>query len=167
MVMTRRGFGSCQAHVKIHNAAKGLPLWSTPMRDNDQDAREVLSCILQDAGYSILQACNVSEGLRLARLNHDIGVALVDVHLDDRLTGLEILVSLRERLPFTQLIVMSGDWAALEKASDSRTLRKPYGSHEVVAAVGNAYQAYEIGGGASAMPKMIRRRLPAEDECSS
>jgi DNA-binding NtrC family response regulator len=125
--------------------------------DNDEDARKVLSCILEDAGFTVLEAGNVSEGLRLARLNRDIGVALVDIHLGDRLTGLEILASLQERLPFAQCVVVSGDWDALERTNHARSLRKPCGRQEVLAAVASAYEEFMANGGPDAMPKIIRR----------
>jgi DNA-binding NtrC family response regulator len=130
--------------------------------ENDRDTREVLSCILDDAGYTVLQASKVSEGLRLARLNSHIGVALVDVHLGDRLTGVEILKSLRDRLPLAQFILISGDWEALEKAiPDTRILRKPCGRTEVLGLVGGAFEDFRSKGGLEAVPQVIRRRSHA------
>lgn len=126
--------------------------------ENDRDTREVLSCILDDAGYTVLQASKVSDGLRLARLNGHIGVGLVDVHLGDRLTGLEILKSLRDRLPLAQFILVSGDWEALEKAiPDTRILRKPCGRMEVLDLVSSAFEEFRSKGGSEAVPQFIRR----------
>lgn len=128
--------------------------------ENDRDTREVLHCILDDAGYTVLQASRVSDGLRLARLNGHIGVALVDVHLGDRLTGLEILKSLRDRLPLAQFILISGDWEALEKAiPDTRILRKPCGRMDVLDLVDNAFAEFRSKGGSEAMPQVIRRHI--------
>jgi two-component system, response regulator PdtaR len=130
--------------------------------ENDSDTREVLSCILDDAGYAVLQASKVSDGLRLARLNSHIGVALVDVHLGDRLTGVEILKSLRDRLPLAQFILISGDWEALEKAiPDARILRKPCGRTEVLGLVDGAFEEFRSKGGLEAVPQVIRRRIHA------
>jgi DNA-binding NtrC family response regulator len=128
--------------------------------ENDRDTREVLHCILDDAGYAVLQASKVSDGLRLARLNSHIGVALVDVHLGDRLTGVEILKSLRDRLPLAQFILISGDWEALEKAiPDTRILRKPCGRMEVLGLVGDAFEEFRSKGGVDAVPQVIRRHI--------
>ncbi|RUL66055.1 response regulator [Dyella dinghuensis] len=128
--------------------------------ENDRDTRDVLSCMLEDAGYTVLQASKVSDGLRLARLNNHIGVVLVDVHLGDRLTGLEILKSLRDRLPFAQFILISGDWEALEKTiPDTRMLRKPCGRMEVLGLVGSAFEEFRSKGGSEAVPQVIRRPI--------
>ncbi|HTC26276.1 response regulator [Dyella sp.] len=128
--------------------------------ENDRDTREVLSSILDDAGYTVLQASKVSDGLRLARLNSHIGVGLVDIHLGDRLTGLEILRSLQDRLPLAQFILLSGDWDALEKAvPDARILRKPCGRTEVLGLVSTAFEEFKSKGGSAAAPQFIRRHI--------
>jgi CheY-like chemotaxis protein len=126
--------------------------------ENDDITRTNLCCMLEQGGYTVLEASNVSDGLRLARLNRDIGVVLVDIHLEDRLSGLDILDPLRERLPYTSFILVSGDWGALDKAAPgARILRKPYGCVEMMELVGSAYAEYMGMGGPDAMPKIIRR----------
>jgi DNA-binding NtrC family response regulator len=130
--------------------------------ENDELARTNLRYMLEEGGYTVLEASNVSDGLRLARLNRDIGVVLVDIHLEDRLSGPEMLDPLRERLPFTPFILMSGDWDALAKAaSGGRILRKPYGCAAMMELVASAYAEYMGRGGPEAMPKIIRRSVQA------
>jgi DNA-binding NtrC family response regulator len=130
--------------------------------ENDELARTNLRYMLEEGGYTVLEASNVSDGLRLARLNRDIGVVLVDIHLEDRLSGPEMLDPLRERLPYAPFILMSGDWDALAKAaSGGRVLRKPYGCAEMMELVASAYAEYMGMGGPEAAPKIIRRSVPA------
>lgn len=127
--------------------------------ENDRDIREVVCCILEDAEYAVLPASNVSDGLRLARQNPHIGVVLVDIHLGDRLTGLEILGDLRERLPRAEFILVSADWDALEKGVPrARILRKPCGRSEILDLVRSAFADFQDKGGLSGLPSVIRRR---------
>jgi CheY-like chemotaxis protein len=132
--------------------------------EDDALTRSNLCCMLEESGYTVLEAAKVSDGLRLARLNRDIGVVLVDIHLEDRLSGLEILDPLRERLPYTPFILMSGDWSALDHAAPgARVLRKPYAGADMLALVADAYAEYMGNGGPEAMPKIIRRSVPVEE----
>jgi DNA-binding NtrC family response regulator len=133
--------------------------------ENDRDIREVVTCILEEAEYAVLSASNVSDGLRLARENPYIGVVLVDIHLGDRLTGLEILGALRERLPRAELILVSADWDALEKGvPTARVLRKPCGRSEILGEVSRACAAFQGNGGVKGLPTVIRRRPRAVEQ---
>lgn len=127
--------------------------------ENDRDIRDVVCCILEDAQYVVLQASHVSDGLRLARLNPQIAVVLVDIHLGDRLTGLEILDALRSRLPRAQFVLISGDWEALEKGvPNALTLRKPCGRIEVLEQVLHAVEVFKANGGMESSSPVIRRQ---------
>lgn len=133
--------------------------------ENDRNIRDVVCCILEDAEYVVLQASNVSDGLRLARLNPEIAVVLIDIHLGDRLTGLEILDALRSRLPCTQMVLMSGDWEALESGiQKARTIRKPCGRMEVLEQVRHAVAEFTADGGAGSPRRVIRRQAYAMHE---
>jgi DNA-binding response OmpR family regulator len=136
--------------------------------ENDSDTREVLCCALNDAGYTTLEAAKVSDGLRVARLNPEIGVVLLDIHLGDRLTGLEILAPLRSRLNFAQFILVSGDWESLERdIKDVRILRKPCGRAEILRVVQDAFADFQTSGGTASAPSVIRRQfLPTESQTS-
>jgi CheY-like chemotaxis protein len=127
--------------------------------ENDNSIRDVIRCILEDAEYTVFHESNVSDGLRVARLNPQIAVVLVDIHLGDRLTGLEILDALRQRLPRAQIILMSGDWAALEKGAPATTaiLRKPCGRMELLEQVRSAVDVFKANHGNEPPPTVIRR----------
>jgi CheY-like chemotaxis protein len=130
--------------------------------ENDRDIRDVVRCILEDAQYVVLHASNVTDGLRLARLNPQIAVVLVDIHLGDRLTGLEILDALRLRLPRSQFVLVSADWEALETGvPKARILRKPCGRMDVLEQVESAVGEFEANGGTEPPPAVIRRRSRA------
>jgi DNA-binding response OmpR family regulator len=132
--------------------------------ENDADTREVLCCALNDAGYQTLEAAKVADGLRLARLNPEIGVVLLDIHLGDRLNGLEIIAPLRSRLSFAQFILVSGDWEALERdVADVRILRKPCGRADILSVVEDAAKDFQANGGTAAVPSVIRRQCLRTD----
>lgn len=84
--------------------------------DDHQDTRLLIAALLQDRGYGVLTAGNVTEALDLAK---DIAFDLyiLDVRLPDG-TGVELCQKLREMRPGIPILYYSayGDAAEVESA---------------------------------------------------
>lgn len=84
--------------------------------DDHQDTRLLIAALLQDRGYGVLTAGNVTEALDLAK---DIAFDLyiLDVRLPDG-TGVELCQKLREMRPGIPILYYSayGDAAEVENA---------------------------------------------------
>ncbi|MBI4715316.1 MAG: sigma-54-dependent Fis family transcriptional regulator, partial [Nitrospirae bacterium] len=77
--------------------------------DDEKGVRDALGAVLQDEGYSVSDAPNGREGLRMIR-QEQIALVFLDVWLPDQ-DGLEVLRRIREDAPEIPVIVMSGHGA--------------------------------------------------------
>jgi two-component system, response regulator PdtaR len=116
--------------------------------EDDLDTREVISAGLDCAGHQVTETGDANEALRLLRLHRDIQLVIADVHLGGRLSGLQVVEIMRERLYRTYCILMSGDWESLKQArpENASILRKPYGFEELLQIV-NTVQARQAPAG--------------------
>ena len=92
---------------------------------------------LRDAGFSVLEAHNAAEALRLLEANDSIRLIFTDIDMPGSMDGLRLSAMVRERWPPVGIIVTSGKRlpfaAALPKGSEF--VPKPYTPHGVVRAV--------------------------------
>jgi CheY-like chemotaxis protein len=109
--------------------------------DDDQVLRGALRIILEVAGYNVIDAADGEAGLRLY---HEQGadLVLVDLFMPER-DGLEVIRALRATIPQPQIVAMSsggriGPFEVLRAAAAfgaARTLRKPFESRDLLAAI--------------------------------
>src|SRR5215831_9678884 len=113
--------------------------------DDNQDLRDNLREILEDAGYQVRVAGTCAEGLEAARAGLD--VALVDVRLPDG-DGVALARNLRELVPDAQVIMLTG-FATIEsavaavRASAWAYLVKPCSTPDLLIAVEQAVKQIE------------------------
>ncbi|WP_320169995.1 histidine kinase dimerization/phosphoacceptor domain -containing protein [Maridesulfovibrio sp.] len=74
--------------------------------DDDEGVRISIAHYLEDSGYTVLQACNGSEGLRIFR-TEDPDVVLLDLRMPE-MDGLSVLEALGQEAPRTPVIIVSG-----------------------------------------------------------
>jgi signal transduction histidine kinase/ActR/RegA family two-component response regulator len=78
--------------------------------DDDDDVRSVLRDMLQQLGYTVLAAQDVTEAMTLfERDNSEIDLIIIDVVLSGRMNGYEFARELRDENPDLPLIFVSGD----------------------------------------------------------
>jgi CheY-like chemotaxis protein len=84
--------------------------------DDDPDHREMLQDLFRGRGYDVVTAADGEEGLRLSDLRRP-DLIILDLFMP-RMTGLEVLASLKRQHPQLPVIVMSaGGEEALDRAS--------------------------------------------------
>jgi len=105
--------------------------------DDDPDIRRAFSEFLKQAGYGVDQADNLQDAATMLSLFR-YSAALVDLSLtsEDRLEGFEVVDWVRERAPWTRLVIMSGhdDKEVMDLARDKGVdafLPKPQPLREV------------------------------------
>ncbi len=105
--------------------------------EDDPAIRELVSDLLADEGYAVLQAENGRQGLRLAR-EHTPSVIMVDQMLPE-MTGLEVLERLHAQLSTRHIpvILVSGLAQSLrdEDHGADRVLAKPFDIDALLAQV--------------------------------
>ena len=99
------------------------------LADDDPDIREVISLVLEPYGFQTIVARDGSEGLELARREHDLDLILVDLMMP-LVNGAEMVGQLRAdpKLRQIPIVVLSGDNSAQETAlalGAAACLRKP------------------------------------------
>jgi CheY-like chemotaxis protein len=102
--------------------------------DDDNDFREMVCAVLENAGYEVLTATNGVEALRLCE-TQTIDAAVVDLVMPEK-EGLETIFEMRRRFPQVKTIAISGGGLGpgdvyLEMARQlgaAAALAKPFGN---------------------------------------
>ena len=91
-----------------HASLKAIAGGETILLVEDEEGVRRLTCLaLQDQGYSVLEAANGAEALRIAAEPHDIRLVLTDGVMPD-MSGRELVTLLSQRLPDCKFLIMSG-----------------------------------------------------------
>lgn len=99
--------------------------------EDEPDLALVVNTVLTLVGYTILQAANGQEALRLAKGQEgEIDLLLTDVVLPGNMDGIQLADSLGQLRPKTKVLFMSGYSDALldrtQNGNDRHLLRKPF-----------------------------------------
>jgi len=97
--------------------------------------------LLEDAGYTALEASNADVAIKILESRADINVVLTDIKMPGSLCGLRLARAVRNRWPPIHLIVTSGLKAPTEQEFPGiwRFIRKPYGPKHILKALGELF----------------------------
>jgi CheY-like chemotaxis protein len=70
--------------------------------------RILISEVLQDQGYNVVEAANAAEALRVLAACPDVRVVVTDVEMPPGPSGIELAQHVRERWPYIQVLITSG-----------------------------------------------------------
>jgi CheY-like chemotaxis protein len=109
--------------------------------DDDQSLRDSLRRTLRREGYTVLEAAEGGEGLKVLK-SHPVDVVLVDLFMPGK-EGLETIGELRRSHPGIKIIAMSGGGKkghmdvlkAAKLMGARRTLAKPFTREQLLEAV--------------------------------
>jgi CheY-like chemotaxis protein len=110
--------------------------------DDELDIRSLVSRILRQAGYEVIEASNGNEGTRLFRENLP-DLLITDIIMPEK-EGIETIMELRRDFPNLKTIAISGGGKALGRDAclqmakglgANRTLAKPFSRQELLEAV--------------------------------
>jgi two-component system OmpR family response regulator len=115
--------------------------------DDHQDTRLVMAALLADAGYGVMTAGTVAEGLKLAK-EIEFDLYLLDVRLPDG-TGIELCEKLRALRPEVPVLYYSAYGTEVEHEQAVATcgdayLRKPVAIEAIEKAIGNLLAKPEL-----------------------
>ena len=93
--------------------------------------------LLEDAGYTALEAGNADDAIRILKSRADINAVITDIKMPGSLCGLRLARAIRDRWPPIHLIVTSGQNAPTEKEFPGiwRFIPKPYAPKQVLKAL--------------------------------
>jgi two-component system, cell cycle sensor histidine kinase and response regulator CckA len=105
---------------------------------------EMVCAVLENSGYTVLQAPSGEEALRLTRSHKgQIDLMLSDIILKGKMDGLELARRFARLRPDTTLLFMSGYSDALNRAdadTSARLLEKPFTNAELRARIREALE---------------------------
>ncbi len=89
----------------------------------------------EEAGFSVLQAADADEAIRVLQGRSDVRVVLTDIEMPGSMDGLDLAQAIRHRWPPIEVVLTSGKMrpAADELPERSHFLPKPYDTSELVA----------------------------------
>ncbi len=93
--------------------------------------------ILEDAGFTVLEAMNADEAIDLLQTRSDIRVVFTDIDMPGSMDGLKLARVVRDRWPPVELIVTSGHFNIRESdlPERGRFFPKPYDATRLVDAI--------------------------------
>lgn len=111
-----------------------------------------LAVTLQEMGFSILEASNADEAIRLLEANDGIAAVVTDVDMPGTMDGFALAFAVRRRWPPCRLIVVSGHRrpAAGDMPDGSRFIRKPFATIDLQRTLSDRVGMTEAVGGSGA-----------------
>jgi two-component system, response regulator PdtaR len=90
--------------------------------------------LLEDAGFSTLQAGSADEAIALLEARKDIRIVFTDINLPGSMDGLRLAHAIRHRWPPIELVLTSGQAKVSDEDLPARSLflGKPYDRAELV-----------------------------------
>jgi CheY-like chemotaxis protein len=92
---------------------------------------------LETDGYDVLTATNADEAIQMLETRNDISTIFTDIEMPGSMDGLKLAAAVRDRWPPVNIIVTTGKGRPRddELPVNSRFLRKPYQTSEVLTAI--------------------------------
>lgn len=96
-----------------------------------------LVSLVEEAGYTVLEASHAEQAIRLVERHPDVSVIITDVDMPGSMDGIKLSHFVRGRWPPIHLIVISGKAgiSAAELPSGARFLAKPLRDELLLSAV--------------------------------
>jgi CheY-like chemotaxis protein len=93
--------------------------------------------IIEDAGYTVLEAASADEAISILETRFDITTIFTDVEMPGSMDGLKLAFAVRDRWPPVRIIIASGRIRpeANEMPRDALFLNKPYSQTQVAQAI--------------------------------
>src|SRR5258706_14871466 len=91
--------------------------------------------IVEDAGFTAIEAVNADEALAILESRSDISLLFSDIQMPGSMDGLKLAYAVHDRWPSIKIILVSGQvkLSDAEKPADSRFFGKPLEVKQVIA----------------------------------
>ena len=93
--------------------------------------------IIEDEGYTALNASDADEAMVLLERSSEIGIVFTDIEMPGSMDGLGLATCIRERWPDIKILVASGGARVSETSlpPQEQFLRKPHSAKELTAKI--------------------------------
>ena len=113
--------------------------------DDEEAIRELLRCVLEQAGYYVLEAPNGLVGLQIYR-TRPVDLVITDMRMPEK-NGLETIQELKHDFPDARIIAISGQgdiqpqlFGCAQQLGTLHTVPKPFELAQILTAVRDALQ---------------------------
>jgi CheY-like chemotaxis protein len=91
--------------------------------------------IVEDAGFTAVEAVNADEALSILETRSDISLLLSDIQIPGSMDGLKLAQAVHDRWPSIKIILVSGktELADTDRLADSRFFDKPLEVKRIIA----------------------------------
>jgi two-component system, response regulator PdtaR len=102
--------------------------------EDDAFLRLYAADLLEDSGYTVVEADNAEEALKVMEVRKDVRLLFTDIQMPGGCDGLELARQVHERWPKVLLVITSGQVqpTRAEIADDGRFIRKPYRAKDLL-----------------------------------
>jgi two-component system, response regulator PdtaR len=102
--------------------------------EDDDLLRMYASELLEENGYTVVEADNAEEALKVMERRKDVRLLFTDIQMPPGCDGLELARQVHTRWPDVLLVITSGQVqpTKAEIADDGRFIRKPYRAKELL-----------------------------------
>lgn len=98
--------------------------------------------MVEDAGYSALEARNADDAIGLLESHREIRAVLTGVNMPGSMDGLKLAHAIRGRWPPVHLIMTSGRDVGDRMPTNCRFIRKPYAAEHIRVALGELFGSH-------------------------
>jgi CheY-like chemotaxis protein len=97
-----------------------------PVAEDEVLVRILISDVLQDEGFKVLEAADAREAMRVLEARPDVHVVVTDVEMPPGPSGIELAQQVRERWPYIQVLVTSGRVFPTQLPEETVFVPKPW-----------------------------------------
>jgi PAS domain S-box-containing protein len=104
--------------------------------EDDRDVRDLATSMLTGFGYTVVEAANADEALKIVNLRDDIDLMFSDVVMPGSMDGIELAAAVAKRNPRMCIVLTSGyhkDFQGTEASTRCLLVKKPYRARELSA----------------------------------
>ena len=109
--------------------------------EDDQLLRLLTVDIVEDAGFTALQADSADEAVAILEARSDIALLLTDINMPGSIDGLKLAHAVRNRWPPIKIIIVSSRVPDCVLPTDSRFFIKPYHGEELISEINSLMAA--------------------------
>ncbi len=143
----------CPDHATYRGTVSSAPMTQLGTQPDkilvvdDEELLRALACdLLEDAGFSVIEAANSEQALQILNEQPDVGLLFTDVQMAPGIDGMELARQVHDQWPNILLLVTSGGRAIVERdiPDAGRFQQKPYGM-DMVTKVKGLFEAKHRG----------------------
>ena len=107
--------------------------------EDDYDVRQVAASALKSLSFSVKEARNGDDALRMLERDPSVSLIFADVNMPGDLTGIELAQTVKTRWPFIRVLLTSGHLTQEQEVVEFEFLHKPYRVNDLIAKLASAF----------------------------